>query len=85
MKQDGKLGRCHLKGSIGDQIYATLVAGCSPQLSANPQETEAFFASLLEWIKISPLESAIAYGWWRSSYFKDDYLRKAHRKNALFP
>lgn len=26
MKQDGKLGRCHLKGVIGDQIHATLVA-----------------------------------------------------------
>lgn len=25
MKQDGKLGRCHLKGVIGDQIHATLV------------------------------------------------------------
>ena len=26
MKQDGKLGRCYLKGAIGDQIHATLVA-----------------------------------------------------------
>ncbi|MBS3902866.1 MAG: hypothetical protein KGZ30_00610, partial [Anaplasmataceae bacterium] len=26
MKQDGKLGRCYLKGVIGDQIHATLVA-----------------------------------------------------------
>lgn len=26
MKHDGKLGRCYLKGAIGDQIHATLVA-----------------------------------------------------------
>lgn len=26
MKHDGKLGRCHLKGIVGDQIHATLVA-----------------------------------------------------------
>jgi transposase, IS5 family len=26
MKQDGKLGRCYLKGAVGDQIHATLVA-----------------------------------------------------------
>jgi len=26
MKQDGMLNRCHLKGSVGDQIHATLVA-----------------------------------------------------------
>lgn len=26
MKQDGKLGRCYLKGLLGDQIHATLVA-----------------------------------------------------------
>jgi len=26
MKQDGKLGRCYLKGVVGDQIHATLVA-----------------------------------------------------------
>lgn len=26
MKHDGKLGRCHLKGLLGDQIHATLVA-----------------------------------------------------------
>jgi len=25
MKQDGKLGRCHLKGAVGDQIHALLV------------------------------------------------------------
>lgn len=26
MKHDGKLGRCYLKGVIGDQIHATFVA-----------------------------------------------------------
>jgi len=26
MKYDGKLGRCYLKGPVGDQIHATLVA-----------------------------------------------------------
>ena len=26
MKQDGMLNRCHLKGSVGDQIHATLIA-----------------------------------------------------------
>jgi IS5 family transposase len=26
MKHDGKLDRCHLKGPVGDQIHATLVA-----------------------------------------------------------
>lgn len=26
MKHDGKLGRCYLKGAIGDQIHATLIA-----------------------------------------------------------
>ena len=26
VKHDGKLGRCYLKGAVGDQIHATLVA-----------------------------------------------------------
>ena len=50
MKQDGKLDRCHLKGLIGDQIDALLVAvGHNFRLIL--RKLRFFYVFLLAWME----------------------------------
>jgi len=64
MKSDGKLGRCHLKGLIGDQIHALLV-GIGHNFRLILRKLRLFYVFLLNWAwkmvglgqcKNSPLE-----------------------------
>lgn len=50
MKQDGKLDRCHLKGLIGDQIHALLVA-VGHNFRMILRKLRLFYALLLGWAK----------------------------------
>ena len=67
MKQDGKLGRCYLKGVIGDQIHATLVA-VAHNFRTILRKLRLFCVKILGWIggvyvseseKIGLLEQAV--------------------------
>jgi IS5 family transposase len=49
MKQDGKLGRCYLKGVIGDQIHATLVA-VAHNFRTILRKLRLFCVKILGWI-----------------------------------
>lgn len=50
MKQDGKLGRCHLKGVIGDQIHATLVA-VAHNFRTILRKLRVFCVKIFEWLE----------------------------------
>ena len=50
MKHDGKLGRCHLKGLLGDQIHATLVAAAH-NFRTILRKLRFFCAEFFGWIR----------------------------------
>lgn len=50
MKQEGKLGRCHLKGQVGDQIHALLVA-VGHNFRVILRKLRLIYAIILGWVK----------------------------------
>jgi transposase, IS5 family len=50
MKHDGKLGRCYLKGVVGDQIHATLVA-VAHNFRIILRKLRLFCAEIFGWIR----------------------------------
>lgn len=50
MKHDGKLGRCYLKGVIGDQIHATLVA-VAHNFRTILRKLRLFCVEILDWVR----------------------------------
>lgn len=57
MKYDGKLGRCYLKGLLGDQIHATLVA-VAHNFRTILRKLRCFCVKIFGWIKdVDLLES----------------------------
>lgn len=50
MKQEGKLGRYHLKGQIGDQMHALLVA-VGHNLRVILRKLRLFYVIILGWVE----------------------------------
>ena len=51
MKHDGKLGRCYLKGVVGDQIHATLVAAAH-NFRTILRKLRSFCVEIFGWVQV---------------------------------